>query len=317
MFKNSNFSNNSHRLSRAWFLIVVVLLVFLLLIKITDRQWVFSYQSVHTDRLWFSRFQSGINSINKSISWWTGWSKEINNGIGELQEGLRMIRNSKLLQLWSWSLIKANTLLMLSKTSECYELLIDGYHTIEAVYTWYDLLTSGYTHLKTSLQSTLSILPSSATKSCLQWYWWSLESAYLSLANTNRTINDLKGNYNSLLLSYKGSGWSCLWIEQLVDTLSTLRDRINAINQIIISVQKSLDSKEIAKYNEFCKYDGIVWLSWLQKISRDSFTQAKSLWSPSLQKVDAIKEYIQKLIDTSKTTSGTNSSGWWFSKRWR
>lgn len=313
---------NTHSLSshskqpRLVFGIIIVLLWWLLYSKLSGHQEIFSYRSIDT-LPGYASYQSTIKAINKVLVWWT-WSSTsaLQKGVEQLQDTIKKVRNRSLYSLSSGSLIQAQALLMLSKTNDCYDLLIDGYHHTQSIHTGYNLLTSGYVTMKYSLQSVLWVLPSSATKECLQGYTNSLSDIYDSLVLTNRTINTLDSSYSTILYTYKGVQGDCGWLKKLVDSLSGLQYRIESINQIIFAVQKSLDSRQIAKYNDFCKYQGIVWLSWLQKLSWDTLTQSTSLWW-SLSKVKDLKWYIQQLIDTSTTSWWNMNNSWSSIRRWK
>lgn len=229
-------------------------------------------------------------------------SQSITQGIAFLQSAFQKTKDKQLLDILSGEISKAKWIEFFEQTKLCYTLLASGYMTIWNITDTYANIMSGYAQMQTTFKENISVLPNSKTKTCMQsyldWLQWSLESLTLTYKN----IDGLNSQYQNLLVAYKWNGWECWAIGWIVNNLTDLYVKMQSVNAIIGQVQKNLDSKEVSKYDELCKFGGIQGLSWLQQSSRQVLSSTKEI-VPKLKRVTNIGQYIKDLQNKAKEIS--------------
>lgn len=287
--------------------ITVMVLGWLLFLKFTGRQDIFSYQGIKTQTPWFSEYQSWINAINAFLEWSktkTGsvqWS--LTQGIWFLRAAYLKTKDKQLAWILSGELLKSQGIQIIEETAACVRLLSSGYTTIGLITDEYGVLISWYNQTQQKFSATIASLPSSTTKSCLQSYLDGLQGSMESLALTYKNIDGITSDYNVLLEAYRKQGGQCGSVGEVYAKIMSLYTKMQSVNAILEQVQSKLDSHRVDKYNELCRYWNIQWMTWLQQ---SSFQLSQSIKEsvPSFQHVSNLMDYVKGLEEKVIIKSG-------------
>lgn len=281
-------------------LIIVVVLGFLLFVKFTGRQDIFSYQGVKTQTPWFQRYRSGVQTINQRLTQWGQWTWLLDQGKKLFDIAKHRIVDKQLSQTLDIQLDKLKELDLITTTTTCIDTLLTWYELIQSTKHEYSSMMDSYQILKSTLAKRVKDLPDSQTKTCLITYMQWLTQAIEGLTMTSRNIDQLGSRYHVLLTSYEPWTGSCSSFDGLIDHIGRLHQTMMRVHDTIKTVQWRLDSYSVSEYNTLCTYWSVHGLTWLQAQSRSvvQFMKQGEVW---LKKVDNVLEYLNQLKQRLQT----------------
>ncbi|MFA7285103.1 MAG: hypothetical protein WC004_04775, partial [Candidatus Absconditabacterales bacterium] len=162
--------------------------------------------------------------------------------------------------------------------------------------------------INSDFEELVTLLPASATKTCLTTYRDNLKGSLDSLMLTYKNIDIASKQYDSEVVAYTKQLGSCTAWKESFDRMDALYERLKTVNAAIANVQKHLDSNDIAQYNELCAYGTVQGLTGLQSESWKLVQSLGSTTTSTLQQVDNVDEYVQQLREQTKIITGTANS---------
>ncbi|HMY80643.1 MAG TPA: hypothetical protein PLW93_01665 [Candidatus Absconditabacterales bacterium] len=300
MYNSYQTTPSKSSFQRGVMLIIVVVLGFLLFVKFTGRQDIFSYQGVKTQTPGFQRYRSGVQTINQRLT-------QGGQGTGLLDQGKKLfdiakhrIVDKQLSQTLDIQLDKLKELDLITTTTTCIDTLLTGYELIQSTKHEYSSMMDSYQILKSTLAKRVKDLPDSQTKTCLITYMQGLTQAIEGLTMTSRNIDQLGSRYHVLLTSYEPGTGSCSSFDGLIDHIGRLHQTMMRVHDTIKTVQGRLDSYSVSEYNTLCTYGSVHGLTGLQAQSR-SVVQFMKQGEVGLKKVDNVLEYLNQLKQRLQT----------------